>query len=163
MDDVFAPPTERWLRLSPAYVTARRVSWLIGLTIATAAAAGASWLLLRSWPLVVASVVAGLALAAFQWWRLARWVRAWGYAERDEDLYLTRGLYFRELTVVPYGRLQLVRVEAGPIERAFGLATVSLITASVQSGARIPGLDAAEAARLRDRLIEVGQAMGAGQ
>ncbi len=64
--------------------------------------------------------------------------------------------------MVPYGRLQLAQVEAGPLQRAFGLATVTLVTASAQSDARIPGLPAAEAQRLRDRLIEVGDARGAG-
>ena len=37
-------------------------------------------------------------------------------------------------------RMQLVEVESGPLERAFGLATVSLKTASPETGARIPGL-----------------------
>lgn len=49
-------------------------------------------------------------------------LRLLGYAELDEDLYITRGLWFRRLTAVPYGRMQVVEVESGPIERAFGLA-----------------------------------------
>ena len=53
-----------------------------------------------------------------------RRVRAWGYTEREDDLLVRRGVLFRRLSVVPYGRMQFVDVTAGPFERAFGLATV---------------------------------------
>ena len=58
--------------------------------------------------------------------------------------------------------MQLVEVESGPLERAFGLAAVSLRTASPDTGARIPGLAPDEAARLRDRLTELGEARASG-
>jgi membrane protein YdbS with pleckstrin-like domain len=88
--------------------------------------------------------------------------RAWAYAERDEDLIVSRGVMFRRLSVVPYGRMQFVDVTAGPVERAFRLATVKLHTASAASDARIPGLERDEAARLRDRLAALGEAKAAG-
>jgi membrane protein YdbS with pleckstrin-like domain len=68
----------------------------------------------------------------------------------------------RRLSVVPYGRMQFVEVTAGPIERIFRLSTVKLHTAAAASDARIPGLERAEAARLRDRLTELGESMAAG-
>ena len=58
--------------------------------------------------------------------------------------------------------MQLVEVESGPLERAFGIATVSLKTASVETNATIPGLPPEEAARLRDRLTELGEARASG-
>jgi membrane protein YdbS with pleckstrin-like domain len=79
-----------------------------------------------------------------------RRVRAWGYAERADDLLVRRGVMFRRMSVIPYGRMQYVEVTAGPFERAFGLATVQMHTAAAASDARIPGLPADEAARLRD-------------
>jgi membrane protein YdbS with pleckstrin-like domain len=69
---------------------------------------------------------------------------------------------FSRLSVVPYGRMQFIDVAAGPLERLFGLATVRMHTAAAASDARIPGLDRAEAARLRDRLADVGEAQAAG-
>jgi membrane protein YdbS with pleckstrin-like domain len=48
-------------------------------------------------------------------------------------------------------------VTAGPLERAFALATVQLHTAAAASDARIPGLPPDEAARLRDRLTALGE------
>jgi membrane protein YdbS with pleckstrin-like domain len=58
--------------------------------------------------------------------------------------------------------MQLVEVASGPLERAFGLATVSLKTASPETNATIPGLLPEEAARLRDRLTELGEAHASG-
>jgi uncharacterized protein len=88
--------------------------------------------------------------------------RSWGYVEREDDLYITHGIMSRSLIAVPYGRMQLVEVESGPLERAFGLASVSLKTASPETGARIPGLTPEEATRLRDRLTELGEAHASG-
>jgi len=88
--------------------------------------------------------------------------RTWGYLERDEDLLVRRGVMIRRLSVVPYGRMQFVEVTAGLVERLFGLSTVKLHTAAAHSDARIPGLEAAEAARLRDRLAALGEAKAAG-
>ena len=156
MDDtLFAPPAQQWRRISPAYATVVRIRVLVATAVVTAAAAVPLWLLTdRRWAWAV--IVAGVVWALWQWFRLRRWVRTWGYLERDEDLYLSHGLWFRELTVIPYGRMQAVKVESGPLTRAFGLASVELVTASLQSGAKIPGLPRADAEQLRDRLIAIG-------
>ncbi len=91
-----------------------------------------------------------------------RRVRAWGYAEREEDLLVRRGVMFRRMSVIPYGRMQYVEVTAGPFERAFGLATVQMHTAAAASDARIPGLPTVEAARLRDQLTSLGESHAMG-
>jgi uncharacterized protein len=93
---------------------------------------------------------------------LKRRFTAWGYVERADDLLVRRGVLFSRLSVVPYGRMQFVDVTAGPLERSFGLATVRLHTAAAASDARIPGLERDEAARVRDRLAELGEAHLAG-
>lgn len=155
MDDLFAPPAQEWHRIAPDFATVLRVRMLVTCGILVGVAATVLWFL-TDWWWPAAVIVAGLAWAAWQWFRLGRWVRAWGYAERDEDLYLTHGLWFRELIVIPYGRMQAVKVESGPLTRALGLASVELVTASLQSGAKIPGLPRADAERLRDRLTAIG-------
>jgi membrane protein YdbS with pleckstrin-like domain len=134
--------------LVPTVCAAVAIAVLLGLKEgALAAVAGA-----------VAVVLAGLVLDLL----LQRRVGAWGYLEREDDLLVRRGLMVRRLSVVPYGRMQFVDVTAGPVERSFGLATVRLHTAAAASDARIPGLDAAEAARLRDQLAGLGEARAAG-
>ena len=112
-----------------------------------------------SWP--VAFVVV-LAAVAWAWFVLGRNARSWGYAEREEDLYIRHGVMFRKLVVVPYGRMQFVDVETGPVAQLYGVASVHLHTASPGTSARIPGLPREEAARLRDLLTALGQAQAAG-
>ncbi|MDG4831837.1 PH domain-containing protein [Solwaraspora sp. WMMD1047] len=114
------------------------------------------WALVGHWLFGLA--MAGLLLLLG--WRIPviiRAVRAWGYAERDNDLLVRHGLLVRRLSIVPYARMQFVDVTAGPLERAFNLATVQLHTAAAASDARVPGLRPAEAARLRDRLTALGE------
>jgi membrane protein YdbS with pleckstrin-like domain len=111
------------------------------------------------WALFASVPLAGLA---WGWVLLGRNWRSWRYAERADDLLISRGVLWREETVVPYGRMQLVEVTSGPVERHFGLASVQLHTAAAATDATIPGLDPAEAERLRDRLTELGEARSAG-
>lgn len=108
-------------------------------------------------------VLLGVLAAGFLADRFAqRRVRAWAYCERDDDLLVRRGVMILRLSVVPYGRMQFIDVVAGPIERAFGLATVRMHTAAAASDARIPGLSQDEAARLRDHLAELGEVKASG-
>jgi membrane protein YdbS with pleckstrin-like domain len=103
-----------------------------------------------------------LVIGAVAWVIVGRRFHAWGYAEREDDLLVRRGVMFARLSVVPYGRMQFIDVQAGPLERLFRLATVRLHTAAAATDARIPGLERDEAARLRDRLAELGEAQAAG-
>jgi membrane protein YdbS with pleckstrin-like domain len=105
-----------------------------------------------------AVVVAGIAVGVVVWRRY----RAWGYAEREDDLLVRRGVMVKRLTVVPYGRMQFIDVTAGPVDRVFGLSTVQLHTAAAATDARIPGLAIPEAERLRDRLAALGESRAAG-
>jgi membrane protein YdbS with pleckstrin-like domain len=103
-----------------------------------------------------------LVAGALSWRFVGRRYGSWSYAERDDDLLVRRGVMFARLSVVPYGRMQFIDVTAGPLERAFGLATVRLHTAAAATDARIPGLDREEAGRLRDRLAELGESQASG-
>lgn len=160
-DDLFTPPTAEWQRLSPRYRSLRRLGVLLTWPWWVAAWAIAGWLMIDAW-LGIALAVVGLIWIGYRWWRMDRVFRAWGYAELADDLYVTRGVWFKRLTAVPYGRMQVVEVEAGPIERAYNLATVRLVTASASTDATIPGLPPEEAARLRDRLTELGETRTSG-
>jgi hypothetical protein len=112
-------------------------------------------------PGATALAVAVLAVG-WGWGVIGRNWRSWGYTERADDLLVVHGAMFKKLVVVPYGRMQLVDVEAGPIERLFGLVTVKLHTAAATTDARICGLAPDEAKVLRDRLTALGEAHAAG-
>jgi membrane protein YdbS with pleckstrin-like domain len=156
----FDPPGEPWVRVSPKLATLRRLL-LLAFGMPVALAAGVLLWLVHAW-LGVLAAVAVAAVLAWGWRVVGRAVRSWGYAEREEDLLVTRGILNRQLVVVPYGRMQYVDVTAGPLDRQFGLATVQLHTAAAATDAQIPGRGPDEAARLRDRLAARGEASTAG-
>lgn len=162
MDALFAPPGEAWVGVSPSLARLRRLLLAAGTVLLVAAEVVVGVVLgAPAWvPVLVGCLL--VAGAVYGWWLVGRNVRWWGYAERDEDLYIKHGALFRKLVVVPYGRMQYVDVHAGPLEQAFGVASVHLHTASPGTSARIPGLPAAEASRLRDRLTSLGEAQAAG-
>ncbi|MBO3089950.1 PH domain-containing protein [Cellulomonas dongxiuzhuiae] len=149
-----------WTAVSPRLATARLVVlgvWAVVLlapTVALAAALDVAWL----W------AVPAVLAAALLWGALLvhRQVRTLRYAERADDLLIRKGIMFRSLVVVPYGRMQFVDVSSGPLARRLGIATVQLHTAAPGTDATIPGLPPAEAARLRDRLASRGEARLAG-
>ena len=159
-DGPFDPPGVTWQRVSPKLVSVRLISLAIGLGIPLAATVALAALTgvvgLWSIPGALAALTLWLALL------IPRQVHAIGYAERDDDLLIRKGIMFRTLVVVPYGRMQFVDVQAGPLDRWGGIAKVQLHTASPSSDAAIPGLSPAEADRLRDRLAERGEARLAG-
>lgn len=157
----FAPPDAPWVGVDPALLRMRRtialgVAAIVVVIVVVIGAATGVWLV-AAIGVVAVAVVLAFALPA-----LRRNFRSWGYCERDEDLLVTRGVLFRRLVVVPYGRMQLVDVTAGPFERAFGIATVRLHTAAAGTDAHIRGLAPDEAARLRDRLSALGESRSAG-
>lgn len=162
MQELFAPPGLDWRRISPLLGVVRRV------LLAAVTAAGVLLLgvaaaldaLPAGWVIVL--VVLLLLGFGWGWWVIGRSVRRWGYAELEDELYITRGAMFRKLIVVPYGRMQFVDVHSGPVDRWLGIATVHLHTASPGTTAVIPGLVATEAARLRDRLTVMGEAGSSG-
>jgi uncharacterized protein len=149
------PDTVAWQPVSPKLITVELIA-RITFALVLLAGLGVGWSLTSywAWP---AGMVAVVVYASWRAVITVRAVRAWGYAERDQDLLVRHGLLVRRLSIVPYARMQFVDVTAGPLERAFGLATVQLHTAAAATDARVPGLPPAEAARLRDRLTALGE------
>jgi membrane protein YdbS with pleckstrin-like domain len=79
--------------------------------------------------------------------------RSWSYRVRTDSLFLDRGVLTRVRTVVPYVRIQHVDASRGPVERAFGLATVVVYTAGSRGAdVSIPGLTPEQADDLQERL-----------
>ncbi len=157
-----------WTRVSPRHLTVVVLSTLLSTLF---------WLAALGWPAVLAATgvwagaplgllllppAAALAAGLLSVLLAPRRVRAIGYAERGEDLLVRRGLLYQRVTVIPYGRMQYVDVSVSPLQRSFGLATVKLHTAAVGSHAEIPGVEHAEASRLRERLTARGEALLAG-
>lgn len=85
---------------------------------------------------------------------LRRW-QARGYRHEADRLRVVSGLLFRRDTVVPFGRVQHIDVEQGPLERAYGLGTLVLHTAGNHNASvQLPGLRHEDALALRDSVRE---------
>lgn len=115
---------------------------------------GVGWAVWVMWAAVVCFVVSTLFTT--------RRVRAYGYQLRDDDLLFRRGIMFLRVVAVPYGRMQLVDINRGPLSRALGLSELKFVTAAASTGVTIPGLRAAEAEELRDQLVVLAESRRAG-
>ena len=147
-------------RVSPRFWLARQT--VLAAVFAPLLAGGIVAMVVINAGYAVVLPVAVVAFAVFAWSVERGRYRSWGYAEREDDLIVRRGLLFRRTSVVPYGRMQFIDVTAGPVDRIFGMATVQLHTAAAATDARIPGLLRADADLLRDRLASVGEASATG-
>lgn len=155
----FEIPEARWHNVSENLIKIRWITASIWLGIFLVASLILAIVLTR-WIWIPFGVFA--ALTVWVMWLIPRQVRAMQYAELSDELAIRKGIVFREMTLIPYGRMQYVDVNAGPLARKFGVAEVTLKTASTETNASIPGLPAAEAARMRDQLTARGEAQLAG-
>jgi membrane protein YdbS with pleckstrin-like domain len=154
--------SDAWTAVSPKLVLARRVVLLLCYVLVIGGVV--ALFIIPTIPGWVAWVVLAAAIVVFVWlwWLIGRRVRSFAYCERGDDLLVSSGIMFRRLVIVPYGRMQLVDVKAGPIDRWMGLTTVQLHTAAATTDASIPGLVPDVAAALRDRLARRGEERSAG-
>jgi uncharacterized protein len=149
-----------WKRVSPKYIVVDLVGNLITGAIMTVAS-GIPWFITQL-PLLLLLpaffAVMAIILIAFT----PRRVRAIGYMFRDDDLLFRKGIMFQRFVSVPYGRMQLVDINRGPLARAVGLSELKLVTAAAASNITIPGLPEKDAEELRDRLVALAESRRAG-
>lgn len=157
--DVFDDPSVSWNRVSPKLKVARRAGVVVMVALLVGVVAVLALLLS---PVIWVALMVPPVVGGWGWWLVGRNWSSWGWAERDEDLLVRRGYLFRSLVVVPYGRMQVVDVQAGPVARALGYASVALVTASAHTDAHIHGVPHDQATRLRDRLSARGESQAAG-
>lgn len=135
--------------LDPAYARMLRVQFsivalvlLVGATIAEIAIPGYTGFV---W--VPVGLFAAWLLVRVPMRRYA----ARGYSVEEERLRVVRGILFRSDTVVPFGRVQHIDVNQGPLERAFDLATLTVHTAGTHNASvSLPGLAREDAMAMRE-------------
>jgi membrane protein YdbS with pleckstrin-like domain len=145
----------RWHQISPKYVWVQLISSGIAVVIVVAALLFLTLFLQQTWAWIPGGIFLVILL-----WMLAivpRQARSYGYQLREDDLVFRRGILWQRLVAVPYGRMQLVDITHGPLDRGFGIAQLKLVTAAASTGVVIPGLPQETAENLRDVLIEVAE------
>ncbi|MDO8184779.1 PH domain-containing protein [Conexibacter sp. JD483] len=151
------PPRHRVDPRAVRWWTAQALTTVVP-ALAALAVAAVLWESLRDW-LLVALAVGALVGAAYvvvmpRWrYRVHRWETT------PEAVYAASGWLLQEWRVAPLSRVQTVDTQRGPLQQLFGLASVTVTTASASGAIVIEGLDHTEAVELVGRLTETTQAI----
>lgn len=149
-----------WHQISPKYVKVQYISSGSFLLIVIAATLVLTLLMHQLWawiPGAIMTVILGWTLAI-----LPRQARSIGYQLREDDLVFRRGILWQRFVAVPYGRMQLIDITHGPLDRGFGIAQLKFVTAAAATGVTIPGLEQSTAETLRDHLVQVAESRRTG-
>ncbi|WP_210424475.1 PH domain-containing protein [Gephyromycinifex aptenodytis] len=130
------------------------------------------------WLIPVAAVVAAIVFLPEQrtiaWWVLGAFLllaalhiglmpiyryRVHRWEVTAEAVYTQSGWVSQERRIAPISRIQTVDSEFGPIERLFGLGTLTVTTASAAGALRVAGLEKATVNRLVEDLTRVTSAV----
>lgn len=120
--------------LEKEYLKVSRISFYISGLIVLIAVATAFYFIKK----IQSPVIIFSAAAIFIFLTISGWIsmnlgfKLSGYALRDKDILYKRGWFVRKTRIVPLSRIQHVSVQSGPIERKFGLASISIYTAGSQ-------------------------------
>ncbi|MFT4156693.1 MAG: PH domain-containing protein [Microbacterium sp.] len=144
-----------WHQISPRYAASQIVQNLLAIVVVIVIALVATFAFEQVWALIPAGVIVLLTLVTLI--ILPRQARAIGYMLRTDDIVFRKGILWQRMIAVPYGRMQLVDITQGPLDRAFGVSQLKMVTAAATTGVQIPGLTQAAAEALRDTLIEVAE------
>lgn len=140
------PRCRPWWAVQTSLWSASPVVVLVVLGVLLAPARG--WLLASALVLLVLGIGLTVVVPRVRW-RIHRW-------EVTEDaLYSRTGLLWEEWRAAPLSRIQTVDMDRGPLQRAFGIATISVTTASARGAVRINALDAEQAAELVERFTHL--------
>lgn len=155
--------TVEFVRLHPHHA---RVALGVALCFETAALILATVLLFlvlvpnAGLPLSIASFiyVVVLTVLVFVAWLVYKTASVIRYAVRQHDVIVHSGVFWKKETVQPIGRIQHVEQHQGPVDKRFGLYELKLFSAGTGHFTfRIPGLDAAAAARIKQFILDTQQ------
>jgi len=144
-----------WHQISPRYVVSQYVQNAIFIAFLVVVALIVGLALEQSWVWIPVGAILVFTLITLI--ILPRQAKALGYMLRADDVVFRKGILWQRMVAVPYGRMQLVDITQGPLDRAFGISQLKMVTAAATTGVQIPGLTQQAAEALRDTLIEVAE------
>jgi len=149
-----------WHQISRNYVWVQLISTGSVFLIVVAATLVLTLVFHQTWAWIPGGIMT--VILAWNLAILPRQARAIGYRLRVDDLVFRRGILWQRLVAVPYGRMQLVDITHGPLDRGFGIAQLKFVTAAASTGVTIPGLPQKTAETLRDHLVAVAESRRTG-
>lgn len=149
-----SPDTGSTNRLNPRVV----VIWFLNVVFLALFVGAATFVAVRFGPFDLAAGLAppvafGLLVLVLGGAHSVARYRSWRYVVQPDAIYLERGVLTRTRTVVPFVRIQHVDSSRSPAQRVLGLASTVVYTAGTRGAdVTVPGLTAADAADLQERL-----------
>jgi membrane protein YdbS with pleckstrin-like domain len=158
--DIAAIPQVESVQLQPIesdYLKALRLTWTILYGIIVAALTVLFFLIddwQNSWAIAAASIAVVVAVLLTVTIGTGSFKRK-SFAVRQHDIIYKNGWLFQDVHVVPFNRIQHVVVNSGPIDRKYGLASLTLYTAAAEvNDIAIPGLKTETAEQLKSFILE---------
>lgn len=158
------PGTEslEWTPLHPRFARRLQVAALIRSVVIAGAGAAFHLLVIARIPPITENLP---WLSAFGWTVIGTfclWSILWpavavprrGYIVRDKDLLYKSGVLWRSVKAFPFNRVQHTKLDSTPLDRRFGLASLSVFPAGAGAGQRVRGLGQETAERLRVYISE---------
>lgn len=161
-------PLGEFLPIAPQQVTLDRliglivaavinIGGIVGLVIYFFSIASPDWIF---WLVLGLSGIAmiGLSVYAFAWPPIEVRHTSWRLDARG--LEIRRGVFWKHQVSIPSSRVQHIDVSQGPLQRPFGLATLTVHTAgTANASVEFAGLNFDTATHLRDQLVEQREAL----
>lgn len=153
--DAVADPDGNLTQLHPNYKTLLRLITIFVMVpvMILALVAEAALSQVDGWPTGLISGVVLLVALVLVIRVPSRRYGARGYNMSADRIRVVRGVWWHSDTVVPFGRVQHIDVDQGPVERAFNIATLTLHTAGNHNASvHLPGLEQELAKDLREEI-----------
>jgi len=147
IDDISFDPLEK------EYLKVSKISFYISGLIALIVIATAFYFIrkIQSPVIIFSAAVTFILLTVSGWISMNLGFKLSGYALRHKDILYKRGWFVRKTRIVPLSRIQHVSVQSGPIERKFGLASISIYTAGSEAADfTIRGISGQTAQQIKD-------------
>jgi len=165
MDDDRPSTKQSFYQLDPNYISVEKISgfiWFLIVLLGSLSGIVLNWLLNDDTTLIHYGITATvllfngwLFLLPF-FWPAAKY-RHFCWALDDSGLEIHRGVFWKLKIAVPVARVQHADVSQGPLQRQYGIGTLTIHTAGTRNASvDLPGLNHDIALQLRDHLIRQG-------
>lgn len=146
---------DEWIPVARVWLKAKNRSLLISFVIFLVLTAIPVLIWHHLWLLIFPALV--VVICAATWPANYFEVKNTAYRVRADEVLVRRGAFSRTTTALPFGRIQRVDLNEGPIDSSFGLAALTFESAASSGSVAIPGIPVADAKALRDHVLAAAE------
>lgn len=146
-----------WKKIEPSYLKVLRFQWMIVTLVLIAVASFLIFLNPKFQTSTVMGLITGvvLVISGLYLFLIQQSFYFRAYAIRQHDILYRHGWIVKHTEACPFNRIQHCSVNSGPLERKYGLASLTLFTAASSVGdLKISGLPESTANMLREFIMK---------